>query len=141
MRVIAVSDLAEAGREKPIVVSPAMVGFASPSLDYYEGGISLDKHLVANPESTFILKIAGDSMLSVGIFSGDEIIVDRSLHPQHGNIVVVQLGEDLEVKRLLIDSGGVTLGSDNPSRPNIRFEKGTSLSIWGVVVRAIHHYV
>lgn len=141
MRVIAVSDLAEAGREKPIVVSPAMVGFASPSLDYYEGGISLDKHLVTNPESTFILKIAGDSMLSAGIYSGDEIIVDRSLPPRHGNIVIVLLGEELEVKRLLVDSNGVTLNSDNPNSPNIRFERGASLSIWGVVIRAIHHYV
>lgn len=139
MRVIAVTDLAEAGREKPVVVSPAMVGFASPALDYYEGSISLDKELIPNPESTFILKVVGNSMLSAGIYSGDEVLVDRSLSPRHGNVVVVLLEEDLELKRLLIDSTGVTLSSDNPDSPNIRFEKGASLNIWGVVTRCIHN--
>ncbi|MBX3312665.1 MAG: translesion error-prone DNA polymerase V autoproteolytic subunit [Microbacteriaceae bacterium] len=145
MRVIAVSDLAEAGREileksKPIPVSPISVpaGFPSPAQDYYEHGVNLNEHLVLNPESTFILRVTGESMTGAGIWSGDEIIVDRSLRPKHGDVVVAVIDGELTVKRLIIDPKGVTLHAENPRYPDIRLRELSELSIWGVVTRCLH---
>ncbi len=145
MRVIAVSDLAEAGREifekfQEIPLSPLAVpaGFPSPAQDYYEHGVNLNEHLVLNPESTFILRVSGESMLGAGIWNGDEIIVDRSLSPKHGDIVVAVIDGELTVKRLIIEHQSVRLHAENPNYPDIRLQELSELSIWGVVTRCLH---
>jgi len=61
----------------------------SPAEDYYEGPLSLDKSLIRNPAATFLMRVAGDGLRSIGMTDGDVLVVDRSVDPGPGHVVVV----------------------------------------------------
>ncbi len=66
-------------------------GFPSPADDYIDVGIDLNEQLIRHPISTFFLRVSGDSMTNAGIQHGDLLIVDRSLDPRPGNVVIAVL--------------------------------------------------
>lgn len=114
-------------------------GFPSPANDYFYGGIDLNKHLIKDRTSTFIMRVAGDSMAGAGIADGDEIIVDRSLAPRERSVVVAVVDGDLLIRRLWMDDGVASLATE-PSPPAVALRSGAAeMTIWGVVTRCLHH--
>ena len=88
------------------------------------------------------MRVCGDSMEGAGISDGDELLVDRSLEPRPGDVVVAVLDGELTVKRLDIGGrghGGVRLRAENPSYPDIAVGDASELVIWGVATYCIHH--
>jgi len=81
-------------------VEPVSVGFPSPANDYLESPIDLNKYLIKNGAATFLVRVSGDSMLNANIADQAILIVDRSLKPKHGSIVVASLDGDFVCKRL-----------------------------------------
>ncbi|MGL4305519.1 MAG: LexA family protein, partial [Mycobacteriaceae bacterium] len=73
-----------------------------------------------------------------GIFDGDELIVDRSIPPAVGKIVIAIVDGDFTVKRLGKAQGRWVLRAENPANPNIVVAENQELSIWGVVTRVLH---
>ena len=67
------------------------------------------------------------------------MIVDRSLTPRDGNVVIAVLDGELTIKRLRLTGTGMILRADNPAYPDIRVEALSDLTIWGVVTRSLHH--
>lgn len=117
-------------------------GFPSPAQDYADSSIDLNEVLIADKTSTFIVRVAGDSMEGAGIFDGDEILVDRSLEPRSGDVVVAVVDGELTLKRLIIDACGAHLEAENAAYPPIYVSElsGLSgLSVWGVVTYGIRH--
>lgn len=138
-----VIDIAEstATGAKAVRVAPTAVpaGFPSPAQDYYDRPIDLNEHLIKDATATFIVRVSGHSMAPAGISDGDELIVDRSLTPQHGSVVVAVLDGELTIKRLWLHRGRVTLHADNPDYPDIAVPSLSELTVWGVVTRCLHH--
>lgn len=121
----------------PVGAVEAM-GFPSPARDYYNGGIDLNRLLIRDRTSTFLMRVSGNSMASAGIAHGDEVIVDRSLTPKDGSVVIAVQEGDLVIRRLVLHHGSMVLCSDEQSAA----EAGAILeetSIWGVVTRCLHH--
>lgn len=123
-------------RVAPVSVS---CGFPSPAQDYYDGPIDLTDMLVEDRAATFIMRAAGDSMTEAGISDGDELLVDRSKTPRHGDVVVAVLDGELTVKRLELGPRGVVLRAENAHHPDITVSELSDLQIWGVVTYCIHH--
>ena len=113
-------------------------GFPSPAADHARKRIDLNEHLIRNKEATFIFRVKGDSMTGIGIYEGDELLVDRSIEPKHGNIVLAVLNGEFTVKRLHRRGGVVKLVPENPIYPPIVLKDGEELTIWGVVTRNLH---
>lgn len=113
-------------------------GFPSPADDYLEGRIDLNEHLIQHKEATFILRVKGWSMIKAGIHDGDELIVDRSLEPVDGKIVVAVVNGQMTVKRLYKKRGVIKLLAENADFADIEFKDGHELTIWGVVTRVLH---
>ena len=86
-------------------------GFPSPARDFTEGTIDLNEELIPRPNSTFIVRARGDSMIGSGIYPGDLLIVDRSLSPRNGSIIIAVLDGELSVKGLELNNEQVTLSS------------------------------
>lgn len=124
--------------------SAQATGFPSPAQDYYHGGIDLNRHLIRDRTSTFIMRVAGNSMAAAGIADGDEIIVDRSLAPRDGSVVVAVLDGELVIRRLRLTGRGVVLqadaaGQSDAGQPDAGVPELADLTIWGVVTRCLHH--
>ena len=75
-------------------------GFPSPAEDHLDLDLDLNSYLIQHPSATFCVRVEGDSMVGAGIQSGDVILIDRSLTPQKGNIVLAVLDGEFTVKRV-----------------------------------------
>ncbi len=118
----------------PLGLTPVSAGFPSPAEDYADRSLDINDYLVRNPVSTFFFPVSGDSMEGAEIFNGDILVVDRSIRPVHGHIVVAFLNGERLVKRLHQRGGQVALVAENPAYPTIALNEALELVIWGVVV-------
>ena len=122
----------------PMAAGKATAGFPSPATDHIEQRLDLSEYLVLHPEATFFLRVKGDSMTGAGIHHGDLLIVDRSLSPASGRVVVATLNGELTVKRLHRSRGKLTLKAENPAYPDIAVNDEHEFQIWGVVAHVVH---
>ncbi len=122
----------------PLFLESVSAGFPSPADDYLEGKLDLNDYLIINPASTFLVRVTGDSMINSGIYSGDLLIVDRSLEPKDGNIVIAVIDGELTVKKLRFIKNKLTLVPENPKYKPIEINENMSFEVWGVVSTVIH---
>jgi DNA polymerase V len=117
---------------------PIPAGFPSPADDHLQEKLDLNKHLIKHPAATFFVKVTGHSMLGAGIHDGDMLIVDRSLEPTHGRIIIAVINGELTVKRLQIERDRILLVAENLEYPPIQVQEMDEMLVWGVVVTVIH---
>lgn len=120
--------------ELPLGAVKVSAGFPSPAADYEDRRLDINEYLVRNPVSTFFFAVEGDSMEGAEIFDGDILVVDKSVRPRHGHIVVAFVDGQRLVKRLFRRAGRVALVAENPNYPTLDIHEGQELEVWGVVV-------
>jgi repressor LexA len=124
---------------KPLrVLGSVEAGFPSPAEEELADTLSLDDLMVKNREATFLLKVSGDSMSGVGIMPGDMVIIDRSVSPKSGDIVVAEVDGAWTMKRLKKSGENVLLVAANPNYKPIRPKN--ELKIAGVVTGVVRKY-
>ncbi|MBE9466713.1 MAG: translesion error-prone DNA polymerase V autoproteolytic subunit [Bacteroidetes bacterium] len=124
--------------EIPLFVDTISAGFPSPADDYIEEKLDLNKHLIKHPEATFYVKAKGNSMINIGIFEDDILIVDRSLDPANNSIVIGVVNGEFTVKRINKSDDKFYLIPENDNFPPIEITESMDFKIWGVVTNAIH---
>ena len=115
-------------------------GFPSPAEDYLNESLDFNRDLIKHPEATFYAVVDGDSMTGLGINPGDIAVIDKSLEPAHGDIVVSYINEEFNIKQLDLahkDEGYIELRSGNPKYPTFRINEDDHFEVWGVVVYTI----
>ena len=122
----------------PLAGGSVAAGFPSPADDYVEAGIDLNEQLIRHPSSTFFLRVSGDSMREAGIHHGDLLIVDRSLEPRAGRIVVAAIDGAFTLKRLMLHRGRWRLEAAHPDYPPLELGDADDHRLWGVAIHAIH---
>jgi DNA polymerase V len=122
----------------PSFVSPVQAGFPSPAEDYRGQDLNLHEHLVQNPAATFFARASGDSMINAGIHDGDLLVIDRSIPPENGSVVIAAVAGELTVKRLVLKERRAFLVPENDRFPNIDITGSEDTVIWGVVTHSIH---
>ena len=125
-------------RQRALLRSAVPAGFPSPANDYVERHLSLDEHLIRHRESTFFMRVSGDSMRGCGIFDGDLLVVDRALPVTHSCVVIAVLDGEFTVKQLLHTPNGRVLRAAHPDYPDLHIKPEQDLSIWGVVSWNVH---
>lgn len=124
----------------PIDEVRVSAGFPSPAADYADNRLDINEYLIRNPVSTFFFSVEGDSMQGAEIFDGDILVVDKSIRPRHGQIVVAFVDGERLVKRLYQRAGRVALLAENPNYPPLEIRDGMELLIWGVVTGKFKHF-
>jgi DNA polymerase V len=113
-------------------------GFPSPADDHIEDKLDLNELLIKRPSATFFLRVSGSSMINAGIHHNDILVVDRSLEPSHGKIVIACVNGELTVKRLRCEGKKIQLVAENNSYSPIDITENMDLRFWGVVTSVIH---
>lgn len=121
----------------PLAAGVVKAGFPSPADDYLLGELDLVAHLVPHPSATFYVRAHGNSMESYGIYSGDILIVDRSLQPQFGDVIIAVVDGELTCKMLGKAGMQPALIAGNPDFPPIILD-GSDCQAWGVVTHNVH---
>ena len=132
---------------KTKVCGSVVAGFPSPAEQYHETPLDLNELLVKRPAATFFVRVQGDSMIGEGIHDGDILVVDRSLRPASGDVIIACVDGDFTVKTLRIGKGDdgkgkreVWLEPANPKFPAIKLEPGQELDYFGKVTACIHRF-
>lgn len=127
-------------KRSPLMASLAVCGFPSPAEQYVESPLDLNELLVTKPAATFFVRAAGDSMVGVGIREDDILVVDRSVDPCDGMVVIACVDGEFTVKTLRQQEGQVWLEPANSAYRPIRFAAGQELNVFGVVTACIHRF-
>jgi DNA polymerase V len=122
----------------PLYSNKVPAGFPSPADDHMEGKLDLNNHLVKHPTATFFVRASGESMVGAGIHDGDILVVDRSLEPRHGKIIIAAVDGQLTVKRLQKRGSKTLLAPENRKYKPIELTENNDVKIWGVVTNVIH---
>ncbi|KGT88740.1 hypothetical protein NG99_20940 [Erwinia typographi] len=120
----------------PLFLEKVSCGFPSPARDYIEQELDLNEYCIAHPAATYFLRASGSSMQDIGLYDGDLLVVDRSLTPGHGDIVVAETDGEFTVKSLLT-TPRLALQPMNPAYP-VMYPDPDRLEIFGVVIHFIH---
>ena len=125
---------------RPLFLALVAAGFPSPADDHLDRDLDLHELLIQHTASTFYVRLAGDSMQGAGLYDGDILVVDRSLEPQHIDIVIGVLNGELTVKRLFRQGDLVQLRPANHRDPIITVTPDQELFIWDVVTGSIRQF-
>ena len=143
------SVIAELRAQAPLVVAPALPGRSGPRIpmlsigvsaglpaaadDTIEREIDLADMLLEHPESTYFIRVVGDSMTDAGISDGDTLIVDCAIQPRSGQIVIAKVYGELTVKRYIKVDGRPVLRAENRRYKDIAITADMDFTIVGVV--------
>ena len=127
-----------------LLLAPGIrAGFPSPAEDYLRESLDFNRDLIRHPEATFYGKVEGDSMEDAGINDGDIAVIDRSVAPQNGDIVVGYVNGEFTIKFLDLthkDEGYIELRPANKKYQPIRINEDDNFEVWGVVVWTIKNW-
>ena len=112
-------------------------GFPSPALDYLQERIDLNKEFIKHPLATFIIQCEGLSMINAFIPPKAKLIIDRSISPQNGDIVLAVLNGEFTVKFLKKNKHKCWLVPANSKFTEIEITEEMNMQIWGVVTNII----
>lgn len=121
----------------PIMATRICAGFPSPADDHLDEDIDLAGILIQNKPATFMWRVLGNSVVEAGIHDGDVVVVDRSVAPTDGCVVVAAIDGEVSLKVYRARYGGV-LTFANPDMPIFALGEMASVEIWGVVIWTLH---
>ena len=109
--------------------------FPSPAQDYMTDTIDLNKELVQHPATTFYARAVGNSMTGFGISDGDLLVIDKSIEPVDGDIVVAFIDGEFTLKRIMKDENecNIWLIPGNEDYPPIKITEENDFIVWGVL--------
>jgi SOS-response transcriptional repressor LexA len=135
---------AEAISKGPSIELPILgkipAGFPSGMEEYAIGKLKVEKSELPNDPNIFALKVTGESMINAGIIEGDYVVISPLLKNvfDQGSICAVRIDSDeVTLKKVFLNTQGVTLKSANPEYPDIDLP---NVSIIGKVVRLIRQF-
>jgi len=123
----------------PLSLEAVPAGFPSPAADYTDRALDLNELLIKHPAATYFVRAQGDSMVEAGISPGDILVVDKSLNPTHGDIVIAEFDGQFTVKMLELRPK-VRLVPMSDKHAPIEVPETSDLTIFGVVTSCIHSF-
>ena len=123
----------------PFYLHKAGAGFPSPATDYIKEDVDLNIHLIKNVPATFIIRVQGKSMMDVGIYDRDLLVVDKSLKPKNFSTVIANVHDELVVKNFVKEKDERFLTSGSKKiEDKIIINSESDILVWGVVTYVIH---
>ncbi|MDR7255053.1 DNA polymerase V [Nocardioides sp. BE266] len=117
----------------PLDLAPSE-SFPHPGRDHHTGPLDLNRHLIRRPASTFVVRLAGEALADLGLFDGDELVVDRALDPAPGRVVVVVVDGERRVGVMEVRGGRALLVSSVET-----IALSSEVAPWGVAICGIRH--
>ncbi|WP_276480616.1 LexA family protein [Paraflavitalea pollutisoli] len=114
-------------------------GFGAAADDYMERGIDLNEQLIHNKPATYFMRVRGNAMTGAGIHDGDIVIVDRSIKPVSGKVIIAVLDGEMIIRRMEKTFNKLRLIPETPKLATIEIDPGcNTFQVWGVVTWVIH---
>jgi DNA polymerase V len=112
-------------------------GLTDTANDHLEREVDLNDQLIRNKAATFFMRVTGNSMTGASIFDGDIVIVDRSVKPSNGKIVIAIVDGEMLIRRMEKTINKMRLIPETPKLSAIDITEFSDCAIWGVVTFVI----
>ena len=119
------------------ILGRVQAGLPTLAVEEIEGYLDLDS-IVFSDESTFALRVKGDSMIGTGIMPNDLVLVRRQSVAQTGETVVALIEDEATVKLLKRNGKDFFLEAANPKYKPIKINE--DVSIIGKVISVIRKF-
>lgn len=116
-------------------------GFPSPARDHFEKPLSLDEYIIKRPAATFFMRVKGDGLNEIGIFSDDILVIDRSINAVENHLIVAILEGKMVVRKLIKEGNTMFLATTDDKQNQLKITNELDFEIWGVVSHTIHKYI
>lgn len=130
----------KSGYRLPLLSGRVPAGFPLNSTDHIEEWVDINQLIIEDPGHMFLIEATGDSMEQDRIYEGDLLVVDGSIEPRHGMIVIAAIDGEYTVKRFFKQDGKIKLVPANSNYPEIDITEDKHFSVAGVVVRSMHKF-
>ena len=124
--------------EARMLIETTPAGFPSPAQDDMEEPIDLASWLIDHPAASYVMRVAGHSMVDAGIADGDLVVVSRAVEARPGDIVVALVDGSRTMKRLRRSAGRLWLVPEAEGYDCIIVDE--TVEVWGVVVALARRY-
>ncbi|MFL2708472.1 MAG: LexA family protein [Gammaproteobacteria bacterium] len=114
-------------------------GFPSPANDYIENPINLNELLVKRPSATFLMRFRGHEMIFSGIKNNCILVIDRSIQPGNGDIIVATINDSFLCRKLIIGNKKYLI-TDCQNNTRIDIDTIIDFELLGVVTSSINTY-
>jgi DNA polymerase V len=121
----------------PFLINSQYIAKIEKRPDFVEAKLDLNELLIRNSSNSFLIRVRGDSMINAGIITDDILLVDCSLKPDEGKIVIAAINNELLVKKIHYADTGIELISENEKYPPLKVKETDKFNIWGVVTSVI----
>jgi len=122
----------------PIKIQAGISGFETSAIEYTELDLTLNQLLMKNPYATFIGRASGNSMVDVGIFDGDLLIIDRKIEITQNNVIVANYNGGFICK--LLDINKRELISASKGYDAVYISSNDEFQIEGVVTKSVRFH-
>jgi SOS regulatory protein LexA len=109
-------------KKKVHILGSVEAGFGSPYEETANGKTTLDDYMIPHKNSTFMMRVAGDSMCDAGILDNDMLLVEKVSTANINSIVIAEIDGAYTVKYLRKDKKGFYLAPANDEFPDLRPE-------------------
>ena len=116
------------------IVGQVAAGSPVLAVESIEGSIAIDSSYLKRPESSFALKVKGDSMINAGVFEGDLVIVSPVLEVKNGEMIVAMINGEVTVKNFEKKDKIIQLNPENEKYQPIIVTEQDEFSVVGKVV-------
>lgn len=123
----------------PLYHEGVACGLPSPAQDYVEKRLSLDDFCIRHPESTYLVRAEGESMIDAGIQDDDLLVVESYSDPQHGDIVIAAIDGEFTCKRLQLVPSPALLPA-NVAYRTIPLTDDVDTVVFGIVRHCVHSF-
>ena len=125
--------------ELPVATESIQAGFPAPNGGYIDGKLDVNEFLISSPHSTYIYKVSGESMIDAGIMPGDYVLVDSSIEPSNGDVVVALVDGEYTIKELVL-SNPPKLVPRNCEYAPVQITENSLVTIIGPVISVVRKY-
>lgn len=125
--------------ELPVALESVQAGFPAPNGGYVDGNLDVNEFLITSPSSTYVYRVSGESMIDAGIMPGDFVLVDSSVKPNDGDIVVASVDNEFTIKELRLKPRP-RLIPQNKDYPEVEISENSVVVIVGPVISVIRKY-
>jgi len=126
-------------KHPPLILQPISAGFPNPAEDASSTPLDLNELMIRRPAATYFMRVDGESMQDAGVHSGDIVVIDKSLEPTSGDMVVAFIDGEFTLKFFKLKDGeGWLVPANNAYEPIKVSDEGQDFQIWGVATFTIH---
>ncbi len=114
-----------------------VLGFRLPMLTHEEPELDIAEIIVMDPDNTFYMRMGSSAMSSYHILQDHVLVIDRTLQPVPGSIVIFFHEGEFYVREYAPGQTKLQLKADTPA-DTVEIENSVNWQCWGVVMLSLN---